>query len=509
MQRNTWIVALSCVVLGACVLDEGTEGTRAALTPVHTETLGDIGIALAPGTGIVQGGVGLVGDPSVVQPGTLSINVPGAVQQVIVYWEAQNHTSADDDDIVIDGVPITGTLTGGPTLFFGGAWSATYGADITGLDLVSSGANSLSVGGLDSTRCIGDVCYANGVGMLVIYDDGSGLKDLSIRDGNDCAFTGFDPPLDTTVPQTFTFSASDLARTATLNILATSVAQNRPNVIEVTVGSDVTRYVDLMADSEGAELDALSLDVGVPAGETSVTVQLLSERDPSSEISSGRTPASLTWLAAGFAIAPPVEEGGPCRVTGGGGATFDGNRYTSGGQAGARTAMGPSPSGEWTHHQQSGPAGSFVFHAGTASAPEGTGIAWIRCSDPGYCDPARPAPAKQIDFAGIGSFRNLRSASPMLATDGDGVSLHWFEVNIDDLGEPGRRGPGGDTEGCPADGFGRNGLPGDELAMCGCPDFYRIRIHSGPDAMDPVIYEVAKYIEGGNFQIHPPTGYDR
>jgi len=84
---------------------------------------------------------------------------------------------------------------------------------------------------------------------------------------------------------------------------------------------------------------------------------------------------------------PPLE----CRVTGGGvdvdHPNWDGtwawgqfkkfnggwDRYTFGGQAGAPTASQPQPYGEWTHHNR-GESGSFTFHAGTASAPEGTEI---------------------------------------------------------------------------------------------------------------------------------------
>ena len=121
-----------------------------------------------------------------------------------------------------------------------------------------------------------------------------------------------------------------------------------------------------------------------------------------------------------------------CRVTGGGNDTagispdggWDGtvakdsarghnntriDYYTFGGQAGANTGLPPQPKGEWTHHQKRGADGSFVFHAGTASAPPGTEIDVIICSDEGYCAPARPAPDKQIDFAGVGTFKNQNS----------------------------------------------------------------------------------------------------
>jgi hypothetical protein len=218
----------------------------------------------------------------------------------------------------------------------------------------------------------------------------------------------------------------------------------------------------------------------------------------------------------GFQVnCPPPEE--PCRVTGGGvdengnwnGDFDDGedgrDRYQFGGQAGANTALPPQPKGEWTHHQQHGPSGSFVFHAGTASAPEGTRIDWISCGDGGYCNPARPAPAKQIDFGGVGVFKNIKNVPPIIANNVVvGVSLHRFEVNIDDAGEPGRSGKMTIPDFCPDQGFGDHGIG---PVNCDCPDFYRITIYSD-DIGTSIIYQVYGYIKGGNLQIHPLTGYD-
>lgn len=204
------------------------------------------------------------------------------------------------------------------------------------------------------------------------------------------------------------------------------------------------------------------------------------------------------------------------------------DRYTFGGQAGANTALPPQPKGEWTHHQQTGPSGSFSFHGGTASAAEGTEISKITCSDPGFCNQARPAPAKQLDFEGIGNFHNLgkgnnapnfRLPNATVATGkgnrGYNGTYHWFEVNIDDLGEPGVA-DASNIPVCPATGFGVKGA--EQLANCDCPDFYRITIYDGvyanadgsitPNKTD-VIYEVYGYIDGGNLQIHPLTGFDK
>lgn len=211
------------------------------------------------------------------------------------------------------------------------------------------------------------------------------------------------------------------------------------------------------------------------------------------------------------------DESTGCRVTGGGvdefgnwdGTTANGrcrnDRYTFGGQAGANTALPPQPAGEWQHNNHSGPSGSFAFHGGTHSAPDGTEIDRIECSDAGFCNPARHAPSKQIDFWGVGQFHNARNLGPLLAANVVvSESLHWFEVNIDDGGEPGRG--KGALNGCPADGFGLNGSV--ELVDCECPDFYRITIHATTDPASPVIYQVYGYPQGGNLQIHPLTGFD-
>ncbi|MHC4119998.1 MAG: DNRLRE domain-containing protein [Planctomycetota bacterium] len=216
------------------------------------------------------------------------------------------------------------------------------------------------------------------------------------------------------------------------------------------------------------------------------------------------------------------------------------DRAQFGGQAGANTGQQPQPKGEWTHHQQRGPSGSFTFHGGTASAPAGTEIDEIRCSDPGGCKPSGnpPSPAKQLDFDGIGTFKSIGKGSkePIFEIPNANVTaegrgnkafdgtFHWFEVNIDDLGEPGGFNRGApDSSQCPDIGFGEKGAV--DLADCDCPDFYRITIYDGVNAADvdwlsdgtidstslrsqPVIYEFYGYIDGGNLQIHRPTGYD-
>jgi hypothetical protein len=67
------------------------------------------------------------------------------------------------------------------------------------------------------------------------------------------------------------------------------------------------------------------------------------------------------------------------------------------------------------------------------------------------------------------------------------------------LGEPGSPSNPGPPL-CP------DGGSAGAMANCGCPDFYRIKIHRDCTFGSPVVYEVFGYIDGGNFQIHDPTG---
>lgn len=503
-----------------------------------TETLGPPSIPIATGTDLIAAGTGLLA-----QPGTITLDVPpGAViKQVLLYWEGFMATNLVGDDTVtisngVDTEVVTGTLIGGQVFFFSGAYSSAFRADITGLGLIGSGINTLTVEDMAFTDA------NNGAGIIVIIDDGSAIADIEIRDGLDLAFINFPEPRKNTVPQTFSFEPSSFDRTAKLVMFFSSVTGSasgagsvRPSAIDVYVDGVLEEtYVNLLDSLDGDEWDSVTVYPLLPAGSSELTVQPFSRNDTLTD----DLPASFTWIGAGLSVPPRPELG--CRVTGGGndssGAAADGswdgtfakgkssngngavNRYTFGGQAGAKTALQPQPSGEWTHHQQRGPAGSFVFHGGTASAPPGTEIDVIVCSDPGGCSPSGdpPSPAKQIDFAGLGTFKNIKNQDSLtaLADVVEETTLHWFEVHIEDLGEPGNKLKPKELKdlSCPEDGSGTDAFATPavfENADCGCGDFYRIRIYGGADNTSPIIYEVDGYINGGNFQIHHLTGYDR
>jgi len=139
--------------------------------------------------------------------------------------------------------------------------------------------------------------------------------------------------------------------------------------------------------------------------------------------------------------------------------------HTWGGQAGAP----PRVDGNWTHKylsKETRPHNKFTFHSND--------LFYIQCSDPGeFCQPARFAPNRQIDFSGIGRFTNTSGAFKN-APDGD----LCFKVHLEDIGEPG---PGGRwpnaEEPCAH-------CPGTEIVepdCTDCTDYYEIEIYDSPD----------------------------
>jgi hypothetical protein len=252
---------------------------------------------------MVAAGVGLLN----AQPGTINFSVPSGatVKQALLYWQGVSNSGASDapdgDNIIeVNSNTVAGTQIGGPILIPDpNTFINSYRADIT--SKVSAGANSLSVGCLNFSRS------NNGAGVLVIFDDGGDSGDIDIRDGSDFAFFNQAAPLNATVPQTFSFTAVSVDRTADLVLFVADVADDpnrfRNSIIRVTVGGVTTDFVDQMQNDEGRQWDTVPLSVTIPAGADSLTVEI---------ISAGNDPASLTWVAAGLSVppAPPDEEGG-------------------------------------------------------------------------------------------------------------------------------------------------------------------------------------------------------
>ena len=202
------------------------------------------------------------------------------------------------------------------------------------------------------------------------------------------------------------------------------------------------------------------------------------------------------------------------------------NCYTFGGQVGAPTANPAfgGPFGEHTHHQVSGPAGDFVFRAGTRSAPDRTRITGVACKDPGACQQAAAnAGFKQIDFEGTGSFRTLSdTAKAYLATRGGGSVVpdnqdtrrYYFRVDMDDTGEPGSQPAKGKFNIAAAQNFfdaDQNRPLSDPdpalLSYGACnsmADIYQFYICPSevPCEQAQAMYAVRAFLTGGNIQLH-------
>jgi hypothetical protein len=278
-----------------------------------TETLGDpVGLTVADGTGYAAAGVGL----SLGQPADINLSVPpgASVVQAILYWEGNSPTPLDvpaTDTVQVNGSDVTGSFIGGGIGADTGATQfLTYRADITALGAVAPGDNLVAVSGLDFGQ-------NNGAGILAVIDEGGDKASLLLKDGSDRAYINSAAPMDTTVPQLFTFEGAGVDRTVTLYLFFSDVAGQqsgatalRPTRIAVWLGNDMggePTFVleNALASNDGEEWDTVIIPVDVPAGETMLQVQALSEGE-------GGTPASFSWITAGLRVPPPPVGGEGC-----------------------------------------------------------------------------------------------------------------------------------------------------------------------------------------------------
>lgn len=200
--------------------------------------------------------------------------------------------------------------------------------------------------------------------------------------------------------------------------------------------------------------------------------------------------------------------------------------YTFGGQVGAPTAdpAKGGPFGEHTHHQVSGAAGDFVFHAGTRSSLKSTRITATACKDPGAIQPARAnASFKQIDFEGTGSFRTLSATAKQyliangapadINTDNASDKIYYFRVDMVDAGEPGNKGKNHEQNACRQflDADQNNPLAtADPLLLDyvsgggSCADVYQFYVCPSelPCEQNQAMYAVRAFLTGGNIQMH-------
>jgi hypothetical protein len=226
------------------------------------------------------------------------------VKQVLLYWEGQMLTNvAGDNTARLNGsAVVTGALIGGPAFFFRNAYSSAFRADITNLNLIQPGYNTLTVDDVSFTG------ITNGAGLLVIIEDASGPAVIEVRDGVDLAYFDFPEPRQSTVAQTYVFPPAPVERAATLTIFASSVAgtmdnarARRPESLEITVNGQTTTFPNELNSWDGDEWDTKTNSVIVPAGATTLTAQLFSRDD----LNTGLQPSSLAWIASTLVLNAP------------------------------------------------------------------------------------------------------------------------------------------------------------------------------------------------------------
>jgi hypothetical protein len=300
----TWLALAGAVVMALMA-------APAALAD-GTETLGPPSVPIADGTDVLVAGVGTEQHAGTAVSFSVTVPAGASIEQVLVYWQGEVTGAGQPDNVIsLNGNSITGTLIGGPSNPFAQEQFFTYRADVTALNLVSAGANTLTVSDMNFQTDLFDPTGNKGVGLAVIYDDGSSSTIADLKDGQDYAFAGFASPFDTTVAQTTTFAPATSPREATLGILAGGARGNDStgvpgNVIAGQFDTGETfSLVNELQSNQGLEFDARNFPLTIPAGATSVTVRLLSQ--------GGDRPGSLLWILGSLTVdveEPEPEPGG-------------------------------------------------------------------------------------------------------------------------------------------------------------------------------------------------------
>ena len=349
---NKGLSALVPLLAGALFLSSPSyaQGDE-VLNPV---TDPDITEALSNGSKIRISGTGLHSLPDT--PGSISITLnPGeTVERVLLYWQVFDSEPIYDVDIDVerlgDGFSnmVTGQVIGEHVPFTGGApkksfynaYSATIRADITDLNLIKPGENTLLISGLEDVELpnpnFGD-SPTNGAGIMLIVSDGSNAN-LQLVDGHDAAWwersypdsDKFSETLGFTVPVRFQFEAMNVDRFADLSMFVASVegdgqtGNDRPSVVVIRGGDDPAneiRDANVLMSNRGDEWDDYIRSVPIPAGVDFIEVEIFSQTDPfvdplsvlNPDGSKTIDPASFVWLAAGLSTPQEVENACVCK----------------------------------------------------------------------------------------------------------------------------------------------------------------------------------------------------
>ena len=272
---------------------------------------------LAPFIDLQEKGLTITADGEGLQnwgggPRTLSVNIGGPVRFALLYWIGRQRPDDDpsgtstcnaivepyrDQQLVFDGTPVTGTTIGTecqPISGGGPILNLAYFADVTSIVAAKgTGAQNFSLSDGDLSD---NLWRLNGAVLFVAYTnplDNNWYRVL-VHDGMDFAF-GPDPtPGDprVTAPANLNHGANLAARTAQLWIATGDSRPVRPDRISISNNPDLINTLD---GSTGFDIDFDEVNIDIPAGVGSTTVQLFSEPV-------NQNPDSLLWTLAALRV---------------------------------------------------------------------------------------------------------------------------------------------------------------------------------------------------------------
>lgn len=277
------------------------------------------------GLSLAGDGVGLMGWGGV--PRDLTVTVGGPVRFALLYWAGRERPCVEtpaagsgdcsgvtqpfkDQQITLDGTPITGTIIGtetqpitggGPILNIG------YFADVTALVSAKGvGTHNFSFGDGNAGS---NLWRLDGATLLVAFTtpgDNNWYRVL-VGDGLDSAF-GPDPtPGETrvTAPYTFNHGINLSPRQAELWLALGDGTANRPDNVKISNNATIFNGLD---GSDGAQWDTDKLTIDIPAGVGTTTVQAFSEPN-------NQNPDSLLWEVAALRVRQLDAAPAQCPIT--------------------------------------------------------------------------------------------------------------------------------------------------------------------------------------------------
>ncbi len=244
-------------------------------------------------------------------PVNLTVNVGGPVRFALLYWAGRERPCAldssgtncpftqpyEDQVLNFNGTPLTGTVIGSetqPVSAGGPILNVGYYADVTGIvSAAGTGSQTFTLSDGDPSS---NFWRFDGVGLLVVYKDGTDLNTyrVLVQDGLDFAY-GDDPTPGenrVTAPVTFDHGVNFSDRSADLLLFAGDGDANRPD--NTTISNNPTLY-NILNSLQGPEYNTIPATIDIPTGVGTTTVQMNSAP-------AGQNPDSLLWEMAALRV---------------------------------------------------------------------------------------------------------------------------------------------------------------------------------------------------------------